>query len=136
MVRKEAYSVLVLGMLLISLALLSINQSFRGEVPAISLNFGAQPAEALSCPARWHDMGGLPVGQSRNRPDEAIFTDQARWDARGGFYASQAFAALSCPALWDAEGGFFAIETGSQTGEAAAKNHAPWASSEASYLRL
>ena len=115
MVKKQSYTVIVFGMLLIALAVLLLNNPVNLELPAVNIgsdsrSSGASVAEAgqaeTASAARWQAMGEAYTSQGIFRSLEAATADQARWDAAGEFYANK--ARVADQARWDAAGEYYA----------------------------
>jgi hypothetical protein len=113
MAKKETYTLFVVGLLLISLVVIAINQPLNLSVPAVDLSLRA-PAEEVANgdQARWDAIGEFYAGKAGIRSEDAIAADQARWEAKGDFYAEQAIArseeaVTMDQARWDAKGEFY-----------------------------
>ena len=89
MAKKEVVTLFVLGLLLVSLAVVAIYQPAQVSLPAVALRSDTSPEELLSCPAYWDAVGGFYAIETGVRPEETVTADQARWDARGELYLNQ-----------------------------------------------
>ena len=88
MVKKQSYTVIVLMMLLVTLAILLLNNPVNLNLPAVNLGSGSGSsaaraaetarAEAASA-ARWQAMGEAYTSQTSARSIEAVAADQARF---------------------------------------------------------
>lgn len=118
MAKKQMYTILILGMLLISLVVLAINQPVELKLPSITslTNTAAnsasinetERAEAANV-ARWEAAGKFYAEQAGSRPKSSDAADQARWEAAAKFYAQQANhrpenAIAADQARWEAMG--------------------------------
>ena len=113
MAKKESYTLFILGLLLISLVAIAINQPFSLSVPAVNLALDTPAEEVTNADqARWDAMGEFYAERAGLRPQKAFVADLARWDAKGEFYAEQAGIRLekafaADQARWDAIGEFY-----------------------------
>jgi hypothetical protein len=133
MAKKQSFSVLAFGILIIALAFLLLNPLASLQVPAISLGapdttvsarLSAVERSAAASVARWEAMGKHYANLASARPETANIADQARWEAAGEFYASPTSsrpeeAVSADQARWEAVGEFY-------TGRARTADQARW----------